>query len=88
MAKKKPKREPNIPYHVKDMIKAMEFALEKYGNIRVCNLILGCIPATVNCCIYSKRDDVLYFRSFANKKEALEHLDEHEKIVHGIEPKE
>lgn len=92
MAKKKKekasKREMNIPFRVKDMIRAMEFALDDYGNICICNLILGCIPASVNSCIYNKRDNVLYFKSFANKEEALKHLNEDEELVYGIERKE
>lgn len=78
------KREPNITFRVKDMIKAMELVLEDYGNICVCNLILNCVPGSINCCIYDKRYNLIYFKNFANEEEAFSSITEDEVIVHGI----
>lgn len=86
--KKKSKYKPNITFRAKDMIKAMELVLEEYGNIAVCNLILECVPGSINCCIYSKRYNLIYFKDFANEKEAFSSITDDEVIVHGIARKE
>lgn len=85
--KKKTKRKPNVTFGVKDMIKAMEFALKEYGDICVCNLLFGCIPGPMNCCIYNKRDNIIYFRDFASEEEAFANISEDEVVVHGVSRK-
>lgn len=86
--KKASKRKPNVTFGVKDMITAMELALKDYGNICVCNLLFECVPGPMNCCIYNKRDNIIYFRDFASEKDAFANITEDEVVVHGVARKD